>query len=52
MSIQGNAGTRTHMLSQKLEIIRRLGSAESSCVIVASYNIGSSTIYGIKEQSD
>jgi len=55
MSKQGAAGKRKHVtltIPQKLEIIRRLESGESRSVVMAAYNIGSSTIYDIRKQKD
>jgi hypothetical protein len=40
------------MISQKLEIIRRLEGGESQSVVIAAYNIGFATIYGTKKQKD
>ena len=54
-SKQGLAGKRQHVtwtVSQELERIWRLESGESWSVIVASYTIGSSTVYVIKKQKD
>jgi hypothetical protein len=42
----------TLTIPQKLDIIRRLESGRSHNVIVASYNIGLSSIYDIKNQRD
>jgi DDE superfamily endonuclease./Tc5 transposase DNA-binding domain./CENP-B N-terminal DNA-binding domain. len=55
MSKQGTAGKRKHVtltIPQKLEIINRLESGESRSVVMAAYNIGSSTIYDIRKQKD
>jgi hypothetical protein len=40
------------MISQKIEIIRKLGSGESQSVVMASNKIGLSNIYYIKKQKD
>jgi hypothetical protein len=40
------------MIPQTLEIIRRLDDDENWNVDVASYSIGSSTVYDIKQQKD
>ena len=40
------------MIPQTLEIIRRLDSDENWSMDMASYNIGSSTVYDIKQQKD
>jgi hypothetical protein len=55
MSKQGTAVKRKHItltIPQKLEIISRLESGESRSVVMAAYNIGSSTIYDIRKQKD
>jgi hypothetical protein len=39
------------MISQKLEIIRRL-ECQNQSVFLASYNIGSLTIYNARKQKD
>jgi hypothetical protein len=54
-SKQGLPGKRQHVtwtVYQELGIIRSLESGESWSVIVASYTIGSSTVYDIKKQMD
>jgi hypothetical protein len=38
------------MIPQTLQIIRRLDGGENWCVDMASYSIGSSTAYDIKQQ--
>ena len=48
---QGTAGKRKHatlMMPQKLNIIRRFESGKRQREVMASYNMGSSTIYDIK----
>lgn len=40
------------MISQKLEIIRRLEGDESQSVVITAYNIGFATIYDMKKQKD
>jgi transposase len=55
MSKQGTAGMQKYItltIHQKLEIIRRHESGKSQRAVMASYNIGSSTIYDIKMQKD
>jgi hypothetical protein len=55
ISNQCAEGKRKHVTlttPQRLEIIRRSESGESCSVVMASYNVGSSTIYDIKEQKD
>ena len=55
MSEHSTAGKRKHVtltISQKLEIIRRLESGESQNKVMASCNIGSSTVYHIKKWKD
>jgi hypothetical protein len=42
----------TLMIPQKLEIIRRLESGESHRKFMASYSMGSSTIYDIRKWKD
>jgi hypothetical protein len=54
-SKQGLPGKGQHVtwtVSQELGIIRSLESGESWSAIVASYIIGSSTVYDIKKQMD
>jgi hypothetical protein len=43
---QGTAGKRNYviLISQKLEIIRRLKHGKSQSIVMTSYNIGSSTV--------
>jgi len=53
ISKNGTAGKRkyiTFMSPQKLETIRRFESGKSQSVIMASYTIGSSTIYDTKKR--
>lgn len=53
MSKKGTAGKRkciTFMSPQKLETIRRFERGKSQSVIMASYTIGSSTIYDTKKR--
>jgi hypothetical protein len=53
MSKQGTFGKRKHItltILQKLETIRWLECGRSRSIVMASYNIGSSTIYGISKQ--
>jgi hypothetical protein len=48
MCKQGTAGERKHinlMIPQKLEIIRKLESGESQREVMASYSVGSSSMY-------
>jgi hypothetical protein len=40
------------MISQKLEIIRRLEGGESQSVVIAACNIGFATTYDMKQQKD
>jgi len=40
------------MIPQKFEIIRKLGSGESQCVVMASNKIGLSNIHYIMKQKD
>jgi CENP-B N-terminal DNA-binding domain. len=40
------------MIAQKLERIRKLESGESQIEVIASYNIGSSTMCDIEKQKD
>ena len=40
------------MIPQKLEPIRKPDSGESQKEVIASHNIGSSTMCGIKKQKD
>lgn len=52
MSKQGPAGKRkntTLTVPQKVEIIRRLESANSFCVVMGSCNTGLSTVYDKKK---
>jgi hypothetical protein len=52
MSKQGTAGNRKHttfMSPLKLETIRRSESGKIQRVVMASYTIGSSTIYNTKK---
>jgi hypothetical protein len=52
MSKQGTAGKRKYITfrsPQKLETVRRVESGKSQNVIMASYIIGSSTIYDTKK---
>jgi hypothetical protein len=55
MSKQGTTGKRKHVtltFPQKLETTRRLESGGSQKVVMALYNIGSSTICDIKKWKD
>jgi hypothetical protein len=42
----------TLTIPQKLDIIRRLESGKSHNLIVASYNIGLSSVYDVNNQRD
>jgi len=49
----GEAGTTRHItitITETLEIVRKPGNATSQSVIMAAYNTGLLTIYGIKKQ--
>jgi hypothetical protein len=55
MSEQGTASKRKHvtlLFSQKLEIIRRLGSDESQNVFMASHSMESLAVYDTNKQTD
>jgi hypothetical protein len=55
MSNQCTAGKRKHInstVSEKLEIIRRLKNGECQSEVMASYNIGLSTMCNIKKCKD
>ena len=55
MSKQGPAGMRkntTLTVPQIVEIVRRLESAKSFCVVMVSYSTGLSTVYDTKIQKD
>lgn len=52
MSKQGTPGARKHIVLQTIEIFRKHESGEIPWDIMASYNIGSPTIYDIKKQKD
>jgi hypothetical protein len=51
----GAAGTTRHItitITETLEIVRNPGSATSQSVIMATYNTGLMTIYGIKKHKE
>jgi hypothetical protein len=55
MSEHDTAGWRKYIIltnPQELPILRRLESSERQSVVMASYNIGSSTLDDIKKQKD